>query len=98
MGAESKLTTVSTDLAFAMQYRKSKEVLHEIVEIQNSPIHGKGLYAKVCARGPMIRQEWTYDCPSQTTIKRDQIIIEYVGELIRPILCDPRERFYDSKV
>ncbi len=36
--------------------------------------------------------------PYQTHIKKEQLIIEYVGELIRPILCDPREKYYDSKV
>ena len=34
----------------------------------------------------------------QVLILKGQFIIEYIGELIRPILCDPRERFYDSKV
>ena len=44
--AENKLLAMNGELAFAMQYRHSKKVLHDVVAVRNSPIHGKGLYAK----------------------------------------------------
>ena len=72
-------------------------MLDEVVEVQRSPIHGKGLYAKVIGSDAVLASRVLTDS-SQTLIKKDQIIIEYVGELIRPVLCDKREAFYDSKV
>jgi len=64
-------------LAWAMQYRKSKQILDETICVLHSKIQGYGLFAK-------------------RTIEKGEVIIEYVGELIRGELCDKRENYYDS--
>eukprot|EP00039_Didymoeca_costata_P024054 m.9099 g.9099 ORF g.9099 m.9099 type:complete len:1308 (-) comp4008_c0_seq1:192-4115(-) len=34
---------------------------------------------------------------AKSAISKDQLIIEYQGELVRVVLCDKRERYYDSR-
>lgn len=70
--------TAVKELPVGMVYRQMKTKLKNRLQIQRSPIHEWGLFAK-------------------EDIKENEMIIEYVGELIRQKMADIREKKYTEK-
>lgn len=99
----------ASDLTFSMKYRQHKKVL----SLTAAPGANLGSHrcwltrsewdiplftAVACLPRYIHYVALRLLIPKQRPISPGEFLIEYVGETIRPVLTDYRERYYDSKV
>lgn len=99
-----------SNLPMAMRYRTLKDMYKDSVGVYRSHIHGRGLF---CNRDIEAGKDlftihfltfkffsWLFQnrkCNSLFHCSLGEMVIEYAGELIRSMLTDKRERYYDSR-